>query len=287
MLSAYLTDKDSMGLWAFINLVVFGLAVGAYGTLVGLGGGFVIVPVMLLVFHTTPQEAAGTSLAVVFFNALSGSFSYIRQKRVDFKSGIKFALATVPGAIIGAQVSTYLSSNIFSLIFGLLMLTVSVLLIWKPEARRSQIAYTQEAPAKGRVTRRLIDGAGTVFVYSFNERTGIAISFFVGFLSSILGIGGGIVHVPALIHLFSFPAHIATATSHFILVISTGVGAASHLWLGQVLIGPAIAMAIGAVIGAQLGAALSRRLHGVLIVRLLSVALLATGIRLILSGLGA
>ncbi|MDP2660428.1 MAG: sulfite exporter TauE/SafE family protein [Dehalococcoidia bacterium] len=276
-----------MGLWEFITLIVFGLAVGAYGTLVGLGGGFVIVPVMLLVFHTSPQEAAGTSLAVVFFNSLSGSLSYIRQKRVDFKSGIKFALAMVPGAIIGAQVSTYLSSNIFSLIFGWLMLTVSILLIWQPEARRVPTACTQEAQGKGRVTRRLIDDAGTVFVYSFNEWTGIAISLFVGFLSSILGIGGGIIHVPALIHLFSFPAHIATATSHFILVISTGVGAASHLLLGQVLIGPAIAMAIGAVIGAQLGAAISHRLHGVLIVRLLSLALLATGIRLILSGLGA
>ncbi len=275
-----------MGLSEFITLVVFGLAVGAYGTVVGLGGGFVIVPVMLMVFHSSPQEAAGTSLAVVFFNAVSGSISYIRQKRVDLESGIKFALATVPGAIAGAQVSTYLSSNIFSITFGLLVLTVSVLLIWKPQATLSPTGHTQESRAKGRVTRRLTDSSGRVLVYSFNERTGIAISFFVGFLSSILGIGGGIVHVPALIHLFSFPAHIATATSQFILIVSTGVGTATHLLLGQVLVGPAVAMAIGAVVGAQLGAALSHRLRGVLIVRLLSLGLLATGIRLVLSGLG-
>lgn len=264
---------------------LFGLAVGAYGTLVGLGGGFIIVPVLLLVYQATPQDTVGTSLAVIFLNALSGSLSYIRQKRVDFRSGVKFALATVPGAALGAYLSTYLTSRPFTFTFGLLMMAVSAFLVWKPESR-SPGAEAQRPPENGLVTRRLVDAGGSIFVYTFNERLGIVLSFFVGFLSSILGIGGGIVHVPALIYLFSFPAHIATATSQFILLISTGVGAASHLALEHVMVGPALSMGVGVVLGAPLGAALSRRLRGAWIVRLLSLALLMAGARLILSALG-
>ncbi len=270
-----------MTLWEYPAFAFFGLLVGTYGTLVGLGGGFIIVPVLLLVYQASPQDTVGTSLAVVFLNAASGTVSYIRQKRVDFRSGTKFALATVPGALIGTYLSTYLTSRLFSLAFGLLMVAASVFLIWKPEARRSPDAMAQLTPRNGVVTRRLVDEGGNVFVYTFNERGGIVLSFFVGFLSSILGIGGGIIHVPALIHIFSFPAHVATATSQFILVVSTGVGATSHLTLGQVMIPQALSMGVGVVAGAQLGAALSRRVGGAWIVRLLAVALLLAGGRLL------
>lgn len=277
-----------MGIWEYPAFGVFGLFVGAYGTLVGLGGGFVVVPVLLLVYHASPQDTVGTSLAVVFLNSLSGSISYIRQKRVDLRSGIKFALATVPGAVIGTYLSTYLSSRLFSLVFGAIMLGASALLLLKPESRKELALDEESGPQPGtrRVTRKITDARGQVFAYSFNERLGIIISFFVGFLSSILGIGGGIIHVPVMIHLFTFPAHIATATSQFILVISTGVGAASHLAIGQVMIPQALAMGVGVLIGAQLGASLSRRLHGTLIVRLLSLALVATAVRLILGAFG-
>ncbi len=275
-----------MGYWEYPAFIVFGLMVGTYGTLVGLGGGFVIVPVLLLVLKMGHEQAAGTSLAVVFLNAVSASFSYIRQKRVDFKSGIKFAIATVPGAIAGPLVSTHISSALFNLIFGILLVVASAFLMWRPEVRQSPDSDVRIALGRGRVTRRLVDTNGNIFAYTFNERVGVVISFFAGFLSSILGIGGGVVHVPAMIHLFSFPAHIATATSQFILVITSGVGAASHLSLGDVRLDWAIAMGIGVIIGAQYGAALSKRLQGSLIIRLLSLALVVTGLRLALSGLG-
>lgn len=245
-----------------------------------------VVPVLLLVLHTSPQEASGTSLTVVFLNAASASFSFIRQKRVDLRSGTKFALATVPGAIIGAQVSTYLNARVFSLIFGLLMLGVSALMLLRAEVRPNPNPEETAVRKGGHVTRRLTDAWGNVSVYSFNERAGILLSFFVGFVSSILGIGGGIIHVPALIHLFSFPAHIATATSQFILIVTTGVGAGSHLWMQHVLLTPALSIGIGMVVGAQIGAALSHRFRGGIIARLLSLALVATGIRLILSAVG-
>lgn len=78
-------------------LFVAGLGIGALGTLIGAGGGWMIVPLLLFGYHFSPQEAVGTSLAVVFLNALSGSVAYMAQRRVLYKMGLAFAAATIPG----------------------------------------------------------------------------------------------------------------------------------------------------------------------------------------------
>src|SRR5581483_4819060 len=88
-----------------VVLVALGFAVGAFGTLIGAGGGFILVPLLLLAFHFPPPDAVGTSLSLVFLNALSGSVAYLRQRRVDLSLGWRFAAATVPGAIGGAYLT--------------------------------------------------------------------------------------------------------------------------------------------------------------------------------------
>ena len=118
-------------------------------------------------------------------------------------------------------------------------------------------------------------------------RGGLALSFVVGFLSSILGIGGGIIHVPAMVFLFDFPAHLATATSHFVLACTSLVGSVGNLAAGRILYLPAGAMAAGAFGGARLGAAISLRVKGPLIVRVLSLALVVVGLRLLYGALSA
>ena len=82
----------------YLWLFPLGLAIGAFGTLIGAGGGFILVPILLILYPNENTELiTSISLAVVFFNALSGSLAYARMKRVDFKSGIVFAVATIPG----------------------------------------------------------------------------------------------------------------------------------------------------------------------------------------------
>lgn len=248
-----------ISLWGGLGLVAFGLAVGAYGTLIGAGGGFLIVPMLLLVWHLPPAQAAGTSLAVVFLNAIAGSISYARHKRIDYRAGLWFAAATLPGSIGGAFLAKYFSGRAFDITFALLLLSVAAFLLWKP--------------VRG-------DTAGERQPYSL--MLGIAISFFVGFVSSALGIGGGILHVPAMIHLLHFPAAIAAATSVFILMISSAVGAGTHITLGNVLFVPAALMGVGVIVGAQVGAAIAKRVKGAVVVRLLSIALIGVAIRLLL-----
>jgi uncharacterized membrane protein YfcA len=267
-----------------LGLVAFGLIVGTYGTMVGAGGGFLIVPVLLLVWHLPPALAAGTSLSVVFLNAGAGSISYARQGRVDYKSGILLALPTLPGSVAGAFVAERISGRAFDVMFAVLLLSVAGLLLWKPVGRGEEHAHHEVDPNAPwwRMSRVIVDKSGHEFRYQYNIIWGLVISFFVGFLSSILGIGGGIVHVPALIHLLGFPSHLAAATSHFILANSALVGASTHVALGNVLFVPAALMGVGVIIGAQIGAAIAKRAKGAVTVRLLSVALMVVAIRLLL-----
>jgi uncharacterized membrane protein YfcA len=269
----------------YLWLVPIGFAVGAYGTLIGAGGGFVLVPVLLWLYpHESPEVITSISLAVVFFNSLSGSAAYARMRRIDYKSGLLFSAATVPGAILGALVVSYIPRDAFDVIFGIMMIGASAFLLIRP---RKDQASRKECNNKRHVLRTLIDSNGDKHVFSYNPAVGVILSLFVGFISSLLGIGGGIVHVPILVHLLDFPVHFATATSHFILVVMTFAGTVTHVVQGEFAHGlwRTVALAVGVMPGAQLGAKLSSRCHGDWIIRGLAVALGLVGIRLLILAL--
>ena len=90
---------------------LLGLGVGTFGTLVGIGGGLILIPIFLLVLHFPAQQAIGTSLTVVFFNALSGTIAYIKQKKVYYEAAFRFALATLPGAFLGSYLACLLYTS--------------------------------------------------------------------------------------------------------------------------------------------------------------------------------
>src|SRR3954447_5689074 len=165
---------------SLLLFALFGLAVGTYGTLIGAGGGFIIVPVLLLVLGWPHQEAVGTSLMVVTANATSGTVSYWRQKRVDFRTGIRFAAATLPGAIIGSFVVEALSGRVFNLIFGVLLVAISIYLMVRPEKPTSKDAKLERPDgwkSWGWTVRHMVDSRGEQFDYGFSLPWGIVLSF--------------------------------------------------------------------------------------------------------------
>ncbi|HJU66475.1 MAG TPA: sulfite exporter TauE/SafE family protein [Gemmatimonadaceae bacterium] len=264
-------------------LALLGLGVGAYGTLVGVGGGFVVVPLLLLVYKLAPAAAAATSLVVVFLNAASGSVSYLRAGRVDVRTGIVLALATVPGALVGPFIAERIPERAFKIFFGVFLIAMSTLLFLRPE--RQVRAATARPNGFGHVHRSFTDRAGTAFEYSYSLPLALTLSLVVGILSSTLGIGGGVVHVPALIHLMSFPVHIATATSQFVLAVTALAGVSEYARRDLVVWPLALAIGAGVILGAQIGAHLSRRIRGRGIVRLLTVAVIVLAGRLLWSGI--
>src|SRR5579862_312073 len=195
-------------------LVAIGFCVGAFGTIVGAGGGFILTPVLFLLYpHDSPQTITAISIAAVFFNASSGSIAYARQRRIDYRSGTVFAVATLPGAVAGALLVDHVPRATFDVVMAVLLLGIAG---WLLAGRRLAVATP-------RSRRTLVRGA--------------LLSVVVGFVSSFLGIGGGIIHVPLLVGVLGFPVHVATATSHYVLMFMSGAGALTHLAQGSYHVG--------------------------------------------------
>jgi uncharacterized membrane protein YfcA len=264
-------------------LTFIGLFIGVFGTLIGAAGGFILVPILLFLYpDETPATITSITLTVAFFNALSGSIAYGRLKRIDYRSGLFFALTAVPGAIIGALIVTFLNRSVFQYVFGAILIIVAAYLLARPEKRVSGGILLRWQTA-----RCITDGQQNVHSYSFNLPIGMVIAFFVGVISGLLGIGGGIIHVPALTQILGFPTHIATATSHFMVAITTFAAIDTHLISGTFTseIVRVMVLSAGAVVGAQFGARLSQRVTGVLIIRLLAVGLIIVALRLLIAPL--
>ena len=267
-------------LTAAFELAALGFAVGVVGTLVGAGGGFILTPILLLLYpHSSAQTITAISIGVVFFNALSGSIAYRRQRRTDYRSGMMFALATLPGAVIGALAVGVVRRSVFNLIMAGVLLALGLwLLSVRGSTTRAQHAGTH---------RLLTDAAGITYSYDVRLARGAAISVVVGFVSSFLGIGGGVIHVPLLVQALGFPLHIATATSHFVLVFMSGAATVTHAIHGSYHVGSGLrrtlALSAGVIAGAQLGAHLSLRMSARAIQTVLSLALIAIAVRLALS----
>jgi len=262
------------------GFILLGLGVGTYGTLIGAGGGFVLMPILLLLYpKESPAVLTSISLAVVFFNAASGSEAYARMGRIDYRSGLIFAAAAVPGAVIGALSTNLVPRQVFDAVFGVMLTAGALYMLFKSNGH----GRGQALDLSGSTRRSIVDRAGITYEYAFSIRTGVIISLFVGFLSSFLGIGGGIIHVPALVYLLGFPVHVATATSHFILAVMALAGTLVHVSTGVFSHGVhrTVYLAVGVMIGAQIGAHLSNHLHGRWIINTLALALIFVGVRIL------
>ena len=260
-------------------LFLVGAVLGTYGTLIGAGGAFMLVPFLLLVYpHEPPEVIASISLAVVFANAGSGTAAYARMRRIDYRSGLMFAAATIPGAVIGALLTSSIPRVVFDAVLGALMAVIGGWLLIDPGGSRDGTGRHA-----GSMIRVITERDGTTHRYAFRPWVGVTLSLLVGLVSSSLGIGGGIIHVAVLTQLLDFPVHIATATSHFTIAIMALTGTIVHIATGSFSEGwhRTIWLAAGALVGAQVGARLSSRLRGAWIIRGLALALLVVGVRLV------
>jgi uncharacterized membrane protein YfcA len=266
-------------------LLLAGFFVGTLGTLIGAGGGFILIPLLILTHPDLPPDIiTAISIAIVAANAISGSVAYTRSGRIDFRAGILFALFTIPGSILGVYATSFIPKKAFHVVFGILLVLLAIFLF---------VNKKQPAPAKnpgvkfnGITNSTLEDKEGNMYAYSYNRYLGIFISIIVGFISPLLGIGGGIIHVPALVNWLNFPVYIATATSHFILAVMASVSVVTHLIKGDyndpLVLRMVITLSIGAMAGAQLGALLSHKIRGNIIIRALAVCLAIVGARILL-----
>lgn len=262
-------------------LVALGMVTGTLGTLVGVGGGFIVVPVFLFVFpRLSPTDITSISLAAIFLGSVSGLIAYARMRRIDYRSGLVFALGTVPGAVLGANLVRLVPREPFQVLFGSVLALVGVYLAIRPTFR--------PRPSEQGSNRNITDRYGQNFRYRVALGKGFLLSLGVGVMSSLLGVGGGVFQVPAMVAWLGVPPLIAAPTSVFILFFTSASATLTHAVAGHLnAIWPYfLLLAGGMVTGAQGAARIARGIASGVLVRLLGFALGGTGVYLLLAGLG-
>jgi uncharacterized membrane protein YfcA len=270
----------------YFGLITLGFAVSAYGTLIGAGGGFVLMPLLLILYpQDDPHLLTSISLAVVLINTLSGTAAYSRMKRIDYRAGLTFAISTIPGAIFGALTTASVSRTLFEGFFSVFLIGLAIYMFLRPKSD-TPTKYTEKISGWTSGKTRAVAGVdGKIFEYTYNPALGVMFFFFLGFLASFLGIGGGSLMVPILAYVLNFPVLIAAATSQLIVAILTFTGTVSHIWIGSFHHGVhrIAAIGIGMLTGAQLGAYLSARIKGAWLIRSLALALILVGLRMLIA----
>ncbi|MFD2705445.1 sulfite exporter TauE/SafE family protein [Salibacterium lacus] len=268
----------------WLLLLVTGLAAGVLGSLMGLGGGIIVVPALMVYSgiheffsHITPQTAVGTSLLIMIFTGLSSTLAYMKQQKVDYVAGAVFFIGSGPGALTGVWLNKGMETEPFLVWFGIFMILISCILIVRNRLPAMKVR------GKG-IRRTYIDADGNEKEYGFQPVTGVLTAFIVGMCSGLFGIGGGSLMVPVMILLFSFPPHTAVATSMFLVLLSALTSSVSHITLGNVEWLYVLALIPGAWVGAKLGAFVNQRLKSNTLVLILRIFLVVIGIRLIWQG---
>ena len=272
----------AMNIVEALLILVVGFIVGVPSSMVGLGGGFIIVPILVLFFQLPAKNAIAISLVAICGTTFSSTLGYVRQRRVDYKLGLFYDILDVPGIALGAYITTLLPSNVLAGICGILIIAISIILI--RNKRKTECEKNSKANNKKMEwTRNRIDSEGHALTYTLRSPPlALASSFLGGLITGLSGLGGGITDVSTMI-LLGVPTHIAVATSEFAMAVTNGAGVVAHGLLNDVLIEYALPITIGTIIGAQVGCSLAKRVKGKATRRILSLIAVLAGLRLVYS----
>jgi uncharacterized membrane protein YfcA len=273
-----------MGIIEIILLFVFGLAIGLPASIAGVGGGFLIMPILIFFFGLPAQNAVAVSLAAILGTTISSSLVYLKQKRVDFFLALLYDVFDIPGVLVGAYLASLITSNMLTGLVGVFIISLSILLIIRkePVLDKPKISNTNGAVQNKGWRRKKIDSNDKTFSYKIKRPGLIFLSSFAGGLATgFAGLGGGITDTSTMI-LLGIPAHIAVASSEFAMALTNGAGLLAHGILDNLLIEYAIPLTIGTMVGAQVGAVLCNHVKGSTIRKLLIVLACIAGIRLLL-----
>lgn len=251
----FLTSAVARGL-------LLGVLAGILSGLFGIGGGAVLVPLLVLWVAMPQHQAHATSLAAIILTAAWGMLRYALDGEVSYTAGAAIAAGAIVGAWFGAAVMHRLSARTLRRAFGALIILVSAELL---------IGFTPSE--QGWV---VLGGLAAVAGY-------VVVGVVAGGLSALMGVGGGVIMVPAMVLLFGFGQHIAQGTSLLIIIPTAVIGAVRHSRHGYTQWRLGLILGLGGVLGATGGAAIALQLDGDLLQRLFGVFLVVTGVRLVVS----
>ena len=257
---------------------------GLLGSLTGLGGGVVLVPLLTLLFKVDIRYAIGASLVSVIATSSGAASAYVKEGFSNIRIGMFLEIATTLGALAGAFVVRWIPTNAIAVIFGAVLLYSAIL------SRRPRSVAARNVPPDPLATRLRMNGSfpdveGTRSYNVQRVPTGFGLMFGAGTLSGLLGIGSGAVKVLAMDRAMKIPFKVSTTTSNFMIGVTAAAGAGVYLRNG--FVDPAIAMPVlvGVLIGAILGAKVLAGVKTALLRKIFSVAVFILAVEMIYKGL--
>jgi len=273
--------------------IVYSLEIGAVaavaailGSMLGLGGGVFLVPILTLFFGIDPKFAVGASAVVVVTNSVVGSTNHLRIRFTNPRLAMLLQIATAAGAIAGALYGVLADPRVIYIVFGAVLVYAAVSMVVRSERR--VIAPPPDAPDTLRLGAAFRDPAikEEIAYIPINVAWGMGVGVGAGVISGMLGVGGGVVMVPAMNLLMRVPVKAAVGTSTFMVGI-TSVATAfvfySQGFIDPTLVVPAI---VGVFVGGQIGSRLTRRIRAQRLALLFALILLYLGLSLLLRAFG-
>lgn len=242
------------------------LLAGILGSMFGLGGGFLMVP-LLNIAGVSMKIAVGTSAAAIFFNAISATIAYARYGYIAYRAGLLISITASVSAYVGALLTKYIDVDTLRIIFGTILVLVAI-----------RVAATREKSGSSQLHKAIQWDTKT---YATLLGGGVL----AGLASGLLGVGGGVVNVPLLTHLGA-AMHVAVATSSMAITLTSVSSAITHYTLGNIDMVLLAFLVPTLIIGAQVGARIARRTRSQTLRRGFAVVLVFIAVRMILKGLG-
>lgn len=265
--------------------VVAGAAAGTLGSLVGLGGGIIIVPVLSLFLDVPIHQAVAASLVAVIATSSVAAIGYTRDEITNLRLGMTLETATTAGAIAGGLLAAHLRRETLSAVFAAFLLLNAAYLLFRQ-------SLSEHAPPAERVTGAL---GGRYHDHALDREVayrvrrvplGMAVSALAGAVSGMLGIGGGPIKVPMMVSAMGVPMKAAAATSNFMIGVTACASAALYYNRGMVSPAVAVPVALGVAAGAYAGSRLARRVHGAHLSKILAAVLSVLAVQMTLAAAG-
>ncbi len=273
-----------MSVLTFTLILLLGAyCAGLLGSLTGLGGGVVIIPLLTLCFGVDFHYAVGAALVSSIATSSGSGSAYVKEGITNIRLGMVLEIATTIGAVAGAVVAIWMNNSVISIIYGGVLVLTAVM---------QQVKHSRHEHVVGsRLAKRLKlfgtfpqkDGSRQYYELT-NVGGGFAVMLLAGMLSGILGIGSGVLKVIAMDGIMKVPFKVSTTTSNFMMGVTACASAVVYIQRGNIVPGLALPVLIGVLFGALTGAKLLKRLDVSLLRKIFAIAILAVAVNMIYMG---
>ncbi|WP_293309813.1 sulfite exporter TauE/SafE family protein [Pedobacter sp. UBA5917] len=272
-----------MSILTFTLILILGAYLaGLVGSLTGLGGGVVVIPLLTLVFHVDIRYAIGAALLASIANSSGAASAYIKEGITNIRLGMFLEIATTVGAVIGALIAVYTPTNTIAILFGAVLLFSAAMTLRK----KNQEALTEGSNLSAvlKLNSSYPTPAGKVDYKLKNVGAGFSIMTVAGVMSGLLGIGSGALKVLAMDTAMKIPFKVSTTTSNFMIGVTAAASAVVYLQRGYMDPGIAFPVVLGVLGGAFTGAKLLTKINPATLRIIFCIAITFVALEMIYNG---